>query len=409
MFGPNRGPSDTNTSCHVQWALLKPAKEHFRQDMYATYSALISRKEKQILIFSMAADSSVPLEYPDYRRLSRAGSGGRIFESRVKDAPKVFCPMIIRAKVELGKTRNGVGLSLSEISDVVETSFGITSDLVIDINSDSAEAFEVLMRDSSAVSKLKSGDSFSLPKSDVTVSIASLTDTVHDDNSDRRASISALLSTDVYADAVYVTLPQLWVIPDPEFRPRTSTLPLYPGSFWMQFFKTCWGLVSGATMVFGQDGPGNLGLVVLFKEVKAMRQCVLSLYGRYLIHPKEGLGMHQCKLRLVRYASVTAKKTISGSGPMAAYSQPGLPQSIPQSATSAAANFAASKEVPLSVAEAFQKLLERVDKLDRENQRLLSMLVDDNIDNVEEPKRERSPRNRQVPESGLPPWRQSNI
>jgi hypothetical protein len=360
----------------------------------ARYFSLTESQTKFLM-----ADTSLPLEFPDYRRLSRVGEGGRIFESRVKESPKIFCPVLIRAKVALGKSRNGVAMSLPEISDIVELSMNISGEMLIDINENGPDAFDVIVRGGTTSSLPTAGDSFELGKSDAAVTIESIVDTVSDESVERRSAISALLSADVYADSVYITLPQTWVIPDPEFRPRTSTLPLYAGSFWLSFFKSVWGLVSGANLVFGQDGPGLVGLAVKFKEIKSMRQCVLSLFDRYLIHPKEGFGMRPTNLRVVRHSSVTAKKTIGG---------PVTPLPIGSvntaaSAFQAASAYASSKEVPLTVSEAFQKILERVERLDRENQRLLSMLVDD----VESPEpstsRERSPRG--IPSTGLPPWR----
>ena len=64
-----------------------------------------------------------------------------------------------------------------------------------------------------------------------------------------------------------------------------------------------------------------------------------------------------------------------------------------ESVMAAAARFSESKEIPLTVAEAFQKLLEKVEKLDRENQRLLSLLVEEAEGDI-------------IPLSGQPPWRQ---
>jgi hypothetical protein len=160
------------------------------------------------------------------------------------------------------------------------------------------------------------------------------------------------------------------------------------------------------------DGVGNVGLAVRFKEIKSARQCVLTLHDRYLVHPREGLGMKLPKIRMVQYTSVTVKKTIGssvGSLKPVGFARPLLGLSENERAIQAANGYATGgKDVSMPVAEAFQKILERVEKLDRENQRLLSLLVEDKLhDDADSIERERSPRahRRDIPATGLPPWR----
>ena len=369
--------------------------------------------------------SDESLEYPDYRRLSRTGAEGRIMESKLRDAPKIFSPIILKVSVTLGKERNGVGLSSADMLDLAESALDLPEDRVIDVYGDERDSFEVALRESLVDGKSYSGQSFSSVVHDVSLSISGVIDTIADESTERRNALRSLLMSDALADAVYLTLPQAWLIPDPEFRPRLSILPLFPGSSWMQFFKTCWGNVQAATIVFGQDGAGNVGLVVQFKEVKAMRQCVLSLFDRYLVHPKEGFGMKMPRVRVVRYSSVAVKKQMPGTQQpgrsSAAAVVPGQqprPINEVEQAMQSATAYSSSKEIPLSVSEAFQKILERVERLDRENQRLLSLLLDeqeqkaaeDEYISLDATSRERSPRRKggvEIPTSGLPPWRQS--
>ena len=360
------------------------------------------------------------LEYPDYKRLSRVGADARILEPRVRDAPKIFSPIILRVAVALGKERNGVGLSSGDMLDVAETALGLSDDVIIDVFGEDRDSFEVALREAPIEGKYTIGQAFSSSIHDVSLTIASIRDASDDAAADRRSAITEVVAADALSDAVHLTLPQTWVIPDPEFRPRLSVLPLFPGSFWMQFFRVCWGSVQAATIVFGQDGVGNVGLVVQFKEAKAMRQCVLALFDRYLIHPKEGFGMKLPRVKLVRYSTVAVKKHLpgaqpakqSGGGPAVMF--PSRPVNEVETTMQAAQNYANSKDIPLTVAEAFQKILDRVERLDRENQRLLSLLLDEQeqraagedfipMDNA----RERSPRRKpvEIPTSGLPPWR----
>lgn len=358
------------------------------------------------------ADSTIPLEYPDYRRFSRAGVDARILEPRVRDAPKVFCPVILRVSVSLGKSRNGIGLSSDDMMEVAESALDLSEDLLIDVFGDDQDSFEVSVRQLLPDGKFSVGQVFTSSVHDVTLAITAVQDSLDDNEESRRSKLSGMLSSDTLADAVYITVPQTWVVPDPEFKPRLSVLPLFPGSAWMQFFKSCWGNVQAATLVFGQDGIGNVGLAVQFREIKAMRQCVLTLVDRYLIHPKEGFGMKMPQVRVVRYSSVAAKKPLPGiatQGGRQIVQQPRFVSEAERTMQSAQA-YAGSKEIPLSVSEAFQKILERVEKLDRENQRLLSMLVDEQQDGfIASASRERSPRGKHeesaVPATGLPPWR----
>ena len=43
-------------------------------------------------------------------------------------------------------------------------------------------------------------------------------------------------------DALVLELPQIWIISDPDFRAKSASIGLYPGSFWMGFLKA-WGPV----------------------------------------------------------------------------------------------------------------------------------------------------------------------
>jgi len=363
---------------------------------------------------------TVPLEYPDYKRFSRTGTDGRLFESRIREAPKIFCPYLMRVSVVLGKERNEMGLSSADVFDIVESNMGISMDTVIDVMCDEPDYFVVATRVPLNEKVVKVGQTFTPLRHDVTLTVESIIDTADDEAGARRQKVGDIVNADPNSDAVYVTLPQTWVIPDADFRPRTATLPLYPGSFWLQFFKSCWGLVTGATIVFGQDGHGCVGLAVRFKEIKAARQCVLTVMDRYLVHNKEGLGMKMPKIKLVLYSSVTARKSapISVGGPdqQVGFARPSAQVPQTENVMHAAMSYAngGSAGVPVSVAEAFQKIIERVEKLDRENQRLLSLLVDDNegpapggdFIPLDSSKRERSPR--AIPSTGMPPWRNSS-
>jgi hypothetical protein len=336
----------------------------------------------------------VPLEFPDYKRLNKLGENGRIYSCRSLDAPKIFCSIILKLSVSLGRSRNGVGLNYNDAVDVAETMMGISDDLIIDVILIDQEHFDITLRDFAL--GITAGSVFPVTRYDVSVTVSSIIDTLDDSDEDRRRRISSIVAADVHCDALYLTVPQTWVVPDPEFRPRTNVLPLYPGSFWLTLFKSSFGVVNGASIVFGQDGPASVGLAVRFREVKALRQALLCLYERYLIHPREGLGMKLPNCRLVRYSAVSARAVGAPAPrmlPAAGAGGQGFQVADSESVMAAAARFSESKEIPLTVAEAFQKLLEKVEKLDRENQRLLSLLVEEAEGDI-------------IPLSGQPPWRQ---
>ncbi|KAF4737835.1 26S protease regulatory subunit 7, partial [Perkinsus olseni] len=91
------------------------------------------------------------------------------------------------------------------------------------------------------------------------------------------------------------------------FTPKSSSLPLYPGSYWLRFLGL-FGSVQSSTLLFTEPQSEAMGLTAIcvkFRDHKAIRQALLVLYNRYLLHPKKAdEGMKLSWIRPVNYARV---------------------------------------------------------------------------------------------------------
>jgi hypothetical protein len=346
------------------------------------------------------------LGFPDYKKFTRTGEGGRLIEApKLLDAPRIFSPVLLRVSVQLDPVRNGVSLMEAELPEVVRGYLGVSEDWVIDVVSASENVVLVACR---ADPSLAPGHKAISRVHNVTLVVDEVIDTSDDENEGRRAEISDALASDSSADAVLLSIPQNWMIPDPEFKPRGPTLPVYPNSMWLLFFKNAFGTVSGSSLIFKNASANALGMIALairFKEHRALRQCLLFLHRRYLIHAKEGMGMRLCFARPVNYDQVVAeaegKSTSAKSSRAVAGRIPAAEEVLAESVGNAS-----------EVAAAFRQMLEKLEKLEAENQRLVEIVAASTGSRsvVEEPRaRERSPRHSGiemvVPAVGLPPWK----
>merc|ERR1719384_3037716 len=83
----------------------------------------------------------------------------------------------------------------------------------------------------------------------VAATIVDVTETCDDNDPGRIASLASRFKESGDSDAIVFELQQLWIIPDPDFRAKTASIGLYPGSFWMGFLKS-WGPVMTAEVFF---------------------------------------------------------------------------------------------------------------------------------------------------------------
>ncbi|KAF4673486.1 26S protease regulatory subunit 7 [Perkinsus olseni] len=386
----------------------------------------------------LASDGSLlaeTLEMPDYGKFTRRGETGRLIETKAKNLPKIFMPYIIRLGVHLGPARMKKPLTEEELLGIVtaarepSTGFGILADEVIDVIIDSTGRYSsegsalrkapdqhviVTLRGPPSKASVKVGEVIALPDDAATVNVLYIEDTVKDQDESRRGSLQKMVM-DPTVDGIVVSLPQLWIIPDPQFTPKSSSLPLYPGSYWLRFLGL-FGSVQSSTLLFTEPQSEAMGLTAIcvkFREHKAIRQALLVLYNRYLLHPKKAdEGMKLSWIRPVNYARVLRESsaaaghgeatTEDGKGtpeedPLPMPMPPPLPvMPLPPSGSPPAGGLntpyianpqdgvlrtaiqlscpEGGTDVPSSVAEAFKQLLKRLAALEKENNHMAQLL-----------------------------------
>ncbi|KAF4693783.1 26S protease regulatory subunit 7 [Perkinsus olseni] len=397
-------------------------------------AAAIAHAAAGSLAPGLASDGSLlaeTLEMPDYGKFTRRGETGRLIETKAKNLPKIFMPYIIRLGVHLGPARMkkplteeellGIVTAPREPSDWFRSTSGILADEVIDVIIDSTGRYSsegsalgkapdqhviVTLRGPPSKASVKVGEVIALPDDAATVNVLYIEDTVKDQDESRRGSLQKMVM-DPTVDGIVVSLPQLWIIPDPQFTPKSSSLPLYPGSYWLRFLGL-FGSVQSSTLLFTEPQSEAMGLTAIcvkFRDHKAIRQALLVLYNRYLLHPKKAdEGMKLSWIRPVNYARVLRESSAAaghgeattgdGKGtpeedPLPMPMPPPLPvMPLPPSGSPAGGlntPYIANPQdgvlrtaiqlscpeggtdVPSSVAEAFKQLLERLAALEKEN------------------------------------------
>lgn len=264
----------------------------------------------------------------------------------------------------------------------------------------------------------------------IVATIVHTTETCDDSEPSRITSLGRCFKELPNSDAIVFELPQLWIIPDPDFKPKMASIGLYPNSFWMSFLKY-WGNVVTAEVFFRtvkrKTSEPCVHLVVKFIDRECMKMCFTFLYDRYLMHPKErALRQPWCYLTSFQEfkstalagskAGKTAPKAKGGASrpkakvppakgappakaaPAAVVSQ-GIPahapapkrKVTPANATAAPKLASAAKpkdgfDRALTPAEAmhglsgkqleaFQMVMTRMERLERENQELMQILL----------------------------------
>eukprot|EP00438_Fugacium_kawagutii_P010244 Skav234276 [mRNA] locus=scaffold1464:1189955:1191136:+ [translate_table: standard] len=259
------------------------------------------------------------------------------------------------------------------------------------------------MPDGLKVGEVKKLDRYE--KQALSATIIEVLDTSNDLDPERIKSLKSRLKENDACDALVLELPQIWIISDPEFRAKSASIGLYPGSFWMGFLKS-WGAVKVAE-VFFKKSPGDAGrepmvsVAVQFREQENLRMCFTYIHDRYLVHPKQKNALRQPWGRLVAFEDYKAKtlgrpaqKKPKAAARQLQINRPLAPKQGPQGASAPA-----SKEVPPEASggqreddhqltpaeamvgmsgrhlEAFQAVIGRVNKLERENKELIQVLM----------------------------------
>lgn len=249
---------------------------------------------------------------------------------------------------------------------------------------------------------VKVGEMVKLPAVKARWTPISLEATSNDACESRRKSIQRLFNDlPATCDGIVVELPQCWLVPDPDFKAKHAFMPVFPQSLWVKFFKS-FGDMKKAEISFhtATNTPGAMNgdvvvhLLVNFKTRDAAVQCVLHLYDRWLQDPKTQ-DRRACGIRPINYdafkadsdsarsqappaATPGAAKTTQLQPPAAAprpVAAKAKAKPSPAIPTAASLGTGGAEMAPISVDE-LQQILKRMERLERENQELMEMLVE---------------------------------
>lgn len=247
-------------------------------------------------------DDSVPsVTYDENDKKCLFSKDGRWIIPKREQFPSVFCALRVQVRLKAIDTeedavskeivtnlphdsltrllKEDLGFDKSFVRyDDCRDSAGVAGarDVVVALCGDLPESMEV----GSAV------ESQSLP---VTATVVDILDTRDDMAPTRIASLTTRFKEAANCDAIVFELPQLWIIPDPDFVAKSASIGLYPGSYWMAFFKS-WGQIAVADVFFrtvqwARSEP-MVHLVLKYRSRESLKMCFTFLHERYLVHPK---------------------------------------------------------------------------------------------------------------------------
>jgi len=272
-------------------------------------------------------DDIVPLVSYDDKRCQFSKDGRYILPKR-EQFPSIFCAL--RVTVRLEALEGDAGRSPSELSPVdleqllcEELGLGGSVAHVEDArpsNSSSgskdSQVREIIAALSAALpGGCEVGSALKVERMGVVATIVGVTETCDDVDPDRITAVAdCFREAGEGADAIAFELPQFWIILDPDFKAKSASIGLYPGSYWMGFFK-CWGAVKEAEIYFRTVQHKSiepvLHLVVQFRDRQSLKMCFTYLHDRYLAHPKLEQGVRPPCCRIVGFQDFKDKATAS--------------------------------------------------------------------------------------------------
>lgn len=277
-------------------------------------------------------DDIVPMvSYEDTEeRRSCFSKDGRWIIPQREQFPSVFCAVRVRVRLEmLDPSRSAHDLQKQAIDEVLRIGFGLGKALV---RWDDARDTTLVALVSASTREVVAALNGSLPagsgrgskyKDDVqgvVASVMDVTETSDDMDPTRIMSIARCLKEGGQSDALVFELPQQWIIPDPDFRAKTASIGLYPGSFWMGFLKS-WGPVATAE-VFFRTAPKSMEprvhLVVKYKDRECLKMCFTFLFDRYLVHPKQENELRPPWCRMTSFEDFKNKALAKAGAPKSA-------------------------------------------------------------------------------------------
>lgn len=268
-------------------------------------------------------DDIVPMVSYDHPRCCFSKDGRYILPKR-EQFPSIFCGLRVTLRLEVlpgAGERTPKELSRSEVEQMLcdDLNFGTTvahweDAPVASHSSPSGEgkSREIIAGLSAALPDGRDLNSkIELPNLGLSATIIGVTETSDDVDPER---ISAL--ADVFreagdkADAILFEFPVVWIIKDPDFKAKSASIGLYPGSYWMGFLKS-WGAIAQAEIFFRtvqrESHESLLHLAVQFAQPASFKMCYTFLHNRYLAHPNLDNGVRPPWCRLINFQDFKEK------------------------------------------------------------------------------------------------------
>lgn len=286
-------------------------------------TGLVPQAIEQLPVEQELIDDIVPFVSYEDRDDKRSffSKDGRWIIPKREQFPSVFCALRVKVTLQTLDARLAKDLPKAVVDEVLREGLGFGKTLV---RWDDARLGAVAPGSSREVVAALSGQlppgrekgsTAEDPKHNVVATIVDVVETCEDGDPDRIASLAQCLQESGNSDAIVFELPQLWIIPDPDFRAKTASIGLYPGSFWMGFLKS-WGPVTTAEVFFRTAPRGSseprVHLVVKYRDRECMKMCFTFLYDRYLVHPKQENELRPPWCHLTRFQDFRGK-ALNGS------------------------------------------------------------------------------------------------
>jgi hypothetical protein len=278
-----------------------------------TSPLVIVRDEEDVV------EDIVPMISYDDKRCQFSKDGRYILPKR-EQFPSIFCGLRVHLRLEPLEGPNGrspAELSSSEVEQLLceDMDFGggvaywedareaaVSSDG--SSGSKPEKARDIIAALSASLPEGREvGFALEVPTLGASATIIGTVETSDDLDPDRITALADCFREAAIADAIAIEVPQIWIIGDSSFKAKSASIGLYPGSYWMGFFK-CWGAVDQAEIFFrtveiqSPDEP-MLHLVVQFKSRECLKMCFTFLHDRYLAHHKLELGVRPIWCSLV--------------------------------------------------------------------------------------------------------------
>jgi hypothetical protein len=254
--------------------------------------------------------------------------------SKRENVPSIFCALCIRVRFEMfdnGSSSDITKLAHASIEQVLRDEIGLGAALVRwDDVDESERGREIIVALNAALpAGISTGTEVKVEKLAISAAITEVFETNDDVDPGRLRSLAKQLKQAEGMDAILMELPQSFFIPDPDFRAKQASIGLYPGSFWMIYLNHSWGTIATAEIFFRSTKAQQTGsepmvsLAVKFRDWDSLKMCYTFLSDRYLCHPKQKHDLRRPACKLVSFgdfkaAAVAEHRAARGLGPKVA-------------------------------------------------------------------------------------------